>query len=189
MRLTPILFAAIVGTAPAAAAPAIYTVDPNHTSFYFRIDHVGYARVWGRFNAMSGTLDFDPDAPAAGSIALAIDPASVDTNHAERDDHLRSPDFFNAAEFPEMTFRSTGIEVTGETTAVVTGDVTLLGVTRPVALAVTYNRMAPYPFVDGQVRVGFSASGRLVRSDFGMTYALDALGDEVELFLEVEAFR
>jgi polyisoprenoid-binding protein YceI len=189
MRLTPILFAAILGAAPAAAAPATYTVDANHTSLYFRIDHVGYSRVWGRFDAMRGTIEFDPDAPANGGIALTIDAASVDTNHADRDDHLRSPDFLNAAEFPEIAFRSTAIEVTGEATAVVTGELTMLGVSRPVALVVTYNRMAPYPFADDQIRIGFSATGRIVRSDFGMTYALDALGDEVELFLEVEAFR
>ena len=188
--LTASLAAAAVLAAPAALAePATYAVDPAHTGLYFRIDHVGYSRVFGRFDSMTGSILFDPDAPAAGRIELAIDPASVDTNHAARDDHLRSPDFFNAAEFPELTFRSTTIEVTGDNRATVTGDFTMLGVTKPVSLDVTFNRLAPYPFAEGQVRVGFSATGTVRRSDHGMSYALDALGDEVELLLEVEAFR
>jgi polyisoprenoid-binding protein YceI len=161
----------------------------SHTGVTFKVSHLGFSSLFGRFNAVRGSVVFDPDAPEAGGIELAIDAASLDTNHEERDEHLRSPDFFNAREFPRITFRSTRIEATDERRARVTGDLTLLGVTRPLTFEVTYNRTGPYPFVSGQIRTGFSATVRVRRSDFGMTYALDNVGDEVTLFIEVEAFR
>ncbi len=174
---------------PAAAENATYEVDPGHTSLYFKVDHLGFSQTFGRFNTMAGSLEFDPDDPASGSFNLTIDANSVDTNHQERDDHLRSPDFFNTGEFPEITFASTAIEVTGDNTGTVTGDFTMLGVTQPVSMDVTFNTMAPYPFVEGQTRIGFSATGSLNRGDFGMTYGSDGIGNDITLFVEVEAFR
>ncbi len=174
---------------PAAAESATYEVDPDHTGLYFQVNHVGFSNMFGRFNKMSGSVVFDPDDPASGSFALTIDADSVDTNHQARDDHLRSPDFFNTGEFPEITFTSTAIEVIDENTGTVTGDFTLLGVTNPVTMDVTFNQAAPYPFVEGQTRVGFSATGSLNRADFGMTYGSGGIGDDITLYVEVEAFR
>ena len=184
-----VLAATLTLVPPASAESAVYEVDPVHTSVYFKIDHLGFSSLFGRFNSVGGSVVFDPDHPEAGGVELTIEAASVDTKHEERDEHLRSPDFFNAREFPLITFRSTRIEATGDSRALVTGDFTLLGVTRPVTMEVTYNAMGPYPFVSGQIRTGFSATGSVLRSDFGMTYALDTIGDEVTLFIEVEAFR
>jgi polyisoprenoid-binding protein YceI len=184
-----VLAATLTLVPPASAESAVYEVDPVHTSVYFKISHLGFSSLFGRFNSVDGSVVFDPDDPEAGGVKLIIEAASVDTKHEERDEHLRSPDFFNSREFPRITFRSTRIEATGNSRALVTGDLTLLGVTRPVTMEVTYNAMGPYPFVPGQIRIGFSATGSVRRSDFGMTYQLDNVGDEVTLFIEVEAFR
>ena len=177
------------GSLPAVAESAAYQIDPNHTGLYFQISHAGYSNLFGRFNKMSGSVVFDPDDVASGKLEMTIDAESVDTNHQARDDHLRSPDFFNTGEFPEITFTSTAIEVTGEKTGTITGDFTLLGVTKAVTMDVTFNQIAPYSFVEGQTRVGFSATGTLNRADFGMTYGSDSIGDEIKLYVEVEAIR
>jgi len=179
----------LASLSPAAAESATYEIDPGHTALYFQVNHVGYSNLFGRFNSMTGSVVFDPDDPTSGSLELTIDADSVDTNHQARDDHLRSPDFFNTGEFPEITFTSTVIEVTGENTGTVTGDFTLLGVTNPVTMDVTFNQLAPYPFVEGQTRVGFSATGILNRADFGMTFGSGGIGDDITLHVEVEAFR
>jgi len=174
---------------PAAAESATYKLDPDHTGLYFQVMHFGYSSMFGRFNSMSGSVEFDPDNPALGGFTLTIDANSVDTNHQARDDHLRSPNFFNTGEFPEITFASTAIEVTGENTGTITGDFTLLGVTNSVTMDATFNQIAPYPFDEAQTRVGFSATGSLNRADFGMSYGSGGIGDDIALYVEVEAFR
>ncbi len=115
-------------------------------------------------------------------------PSRRRTDDQARDDHLRSPDFFNAAEFPEMTFASTGIERTSDKTGKITGDLTLLGVTKPVTLDVTFNQRAPHPLpqYNGVEVAGFSATTTIKRSDFGMSTFVPAIGDEIEIILEVE---
>jgi len=177
-----------VAVAGSAAAES-FEIDPDHTSISFVVDHLGYSNVIGRFNTVSGTLEFDESNPEAARVALVIDAASIDTNHQKRDDHLRSPDFFNTAEFPEITYTNTGIEITGEKTAKITGDFTMLGVTLPVVMDVVFNQVSPFPMNPDQIRTGFSGRGTLKRSDFGMTYAVDGIGDEIMLMVEVEAVR
>jgi len=179
-----------VATASASAAAAErYRIDPEHTTVLFMTEHYGLSRMIGRFNRIEGNFVLDRENPSASSVAFGIDAGSIDTNHSERDAHLRSPDFFNVAEFPHMIFRSTEIEVTGPDTARVTGDFTLLGVTRPVTMAVTFNGTRQDPFDPGITRAGFSARGTLRRSDFGMTYELDLIGDTVDLVVETEGTR
>jgi polyisoprenoid-binding protein YceI len=176
----------------AASAPALaetYAIDPDHSGAFFMVDHMGFARVVGRFRTLSGTIEFVPDRAAAGKVEITIDPNSIDTNQAKRDDHLRSPDFFNTAEFPEITFRSTAIEITGDQSGRVTGDFTMLGVTKPVTMDVVFNKMGPHPMIEGQTRAGFSARGKLIRSEFGMNFGQGGLGDEVTLVVEIEAAR
>ena len=121
------------------AGPALagtpYVLDPAHLSTLFVVDHMGYSKIYGRFGQVAGTVEFDPQAVETSSLSVTIKAASVDTNFGPRDDHLRSPDFFNVREFPDITFVSKKIEKTGERTGKVTGALTLLGVTRPVVRA------------------------------------------------------
>ena len=174
------------------AGPALagtpYVLDPAHLSTLFVVDHMGYSKIYGRFGQVAGTVDFDPQAVETSSLSVTIKAASVDTNFGPRDDHLRSPDFFNVREFPDITFVSKKIEKTGERTGKVTGALTLLGVTRPVVLDVTFNKDAESP-VSKKPTIGFSAHGTIKRSEFGMKYGVPALGDEIDLRIEAEAAR
>jgi len=180
--------AALGAAVPASAAPVAYTVDPAHTSVVFIINHAGFANLIGRFNTVAGDLTLDQDALENSTLSVTIDTGSVDTNHAKRDEHLTSPDFFNAREFPALTFRSTRVEKTGATTGTLHGDLTLLGVTRPVALDITVNKAGVSPASKLET-AGFSARGTIKRSDFGMKYGVPAIGDEVTLLIEAEAVK
>jgi len=166
-----------------------YRIDSAGAHFYagFKVSHLGFHNMHGRFNKLTGEIVFDQQDIAASSVKVVIDTTSVDTNLAKRDAHLRSPDFFNTLEFPEMTFTSTKAEKTGEKTGRVSGDLTLLGVTKQVVLDVVFNKAGPHPRKKGTLMVGFSATGKLKRSDFGMKYGIGALSDEITLELEAEA--
>ncbi len=169
------------------AAATTFTIDPDHSSVLFRVDHMGYSKVVGLFLGFGGQFTFDEANPAASQVELVIQAASVFTRQQERDNHLRSPDFFNAQEFKQLRFVGTGIAMTGERTGKLTGNLTLLGVTKPVTFDVTINRVAPHPDPRKKVIVaGFSARGAVKRSEFGMTYGAGGIGDVVEIWLEIE---
>jgi polyisoprenoid-binding protein YceI len=176
--------AATVGTAHAAT----FEIDPAHSDVVFSLDHLGYSKVFGSFGEVGGRFAFDPEKPEAASVTLTIRAASVDTNHKKRDEHLRSPDFLNAREFPEITFESTAVAVTGKNTAEVTGDLTLHGQTHPVTLNVTFNKIAPHPLpqYDDVLTAGFSARGTIQRSRWGVGKFAPAIGDAMKLYIEVE---
>lgn len=174
--------------APAFAAPVSYKIDPAHTAVAFIVNHVGFSNVIGRFNTVGGDVTFDKDAVEKSVVNVTIDTTSVDTNHAKRDEHLRSPDFFNAKEFPKMTFKSTTIEKTGDKTGKLHGDLTMLGVTKPVVLDVTFNKDGVSPASKLET-AGFSARGTVKRTDFGMKYGAPAIGDDIQLLIEVEAVK
>ncbi len=184
------LFAIVAAgsAAPAFAAPVSYKIDPAHTAVSFIVNHVGFSNVIGRFNTMAGDVSFDKDAVEKSTVAITIDAASIDTNHAKRDEHLRSPDFFNTKEFPKLTFKSTKIEKTGDKTGKLHGDLTMLGVTKPVVLDVTFNKDGVSPASKLET-AGFSARGTLKRTDFGMKYGAPAIGDDIQLLIEVEAVK
>ncbi|KAA0570093.1 YceI family protein [Azospirillum sp. Sh1] len=184
------LFAATaVGVvAPAFAAPVSYKIDPAHTAVAFIVNHVGFSNVIGRFNTVGGDVTFDKDAVEKSVVNVSIDTTSVDTNHAKRDEHLRSPDFFNAKEFPKMTFKSTKIEKTGDKTGKLHGDLTMLGVTKPVVLDIAFNKDGVSPASKLET-AGFSARGTVKRTDFGMKYGAPAIGDDIQLLIEVEAVK
>lgn len=171
---------------PVSGMAASYTIDPTHTYPNFTIDHLGFSTLHGRFGKTTGKLTLDQD-KGTGSVDIVIDVASVDTGFKKRDDHLRSPDFFNAVEFPEITFKSTKVTFQGKGATVV-GDLTLMGVTKSVSLAVESINCGVHPFNQKQV-CGFDAVTQLKRSDFGMKYALPAVGDVVNLTIEVEATK
>ncbi len=170
-----------------AAAADMFKIDPSHTSATFRVLHQGYSYVTGRFNEIAGDVVFDEKDFLKSQVNVIIKTDSVDTNHKKRDGHMRSPDFFNTKEFPEMTFKSTGVKQAGDKSGQLMGDLTILGVTKPVTLDVTFNRIAPNS--KNIVIAGFSASGMIKRTDFGMTYGLKGIGDEISISIEAEAHK
>lgn len=163
-----------------------YTIDPTHTYPNFTISHLGFSTMYGRFDKTSGTLTMDR-AKGTGSVDITVDMASVNTGMKKRDDHLRSPDFFNVAEFPVMTFKSTKVEFAGKG-AKVTGDLTIKGVTKSVTLDVASINCGVHPFNKKDV-CGFDATTKIKRSDFGIKYGLPAIGDDMNIMIEVEAFK
>lgn len=186
MKLTSLFLTAAL-LAPVSAIADTYTIDPTHTYPHFTINHLGFSTVHGRFDKTEGSLTIDLD-KGTGSVNVTIDTASVDTGFKKRDDHLRSPDFFNVNEFPTMTYKSTKVTFNGKSTATINGDLTLMGVTKPVTLAVDHIHCGPHPMNKKQV-CGFNATAKLLRSDFGIKYALPAVGDEVNLELSLEAVK
>jgi polyisoprenoid-binding protein YceI len=170
------------------ATTEIYTIDPAHSFVHFTINHMGFSDLTGRFNSMSGSMDLSAD-KSSGSVDVKIDPASVDTAHQKRDNHLRSVDFFNVKEFPEITFKSTEAKVTGNSGKLV-GDLTIKGVTKRVNLDVTRSGCGVQPF-NKNYTCGFNATTRINRSDFNITWGIDnnIVGDEVVLMIGAEGIK
>ncbi|MCC4246319.1 YceI family protein [Stappia indica] len=198
ISFTPVRFAAFsalvaslaVAAVPAHAEPRSYRIDPSHFSIVFNAMHIGYAPTWGLFLKGEGGFTYDEETQELSDLSVAIEAGSVFSNDERRDGHLRSGDFLDAEAHPSITFRMTEAEAKTETTGTVTGDLTLRGVTRPVTLDVTLNKIGPYPF-GGTYVIGISANTTLKRSDFGMTYAVEngLVGDEVSIRIDLEAIR
>ncbi|MCC6211690.1 MAG: polyisoprenoid-binding protein [Burkholderiales bacterium] len=190
-----ILFAAALALPLAAqASPENYTLDPYHTYPYFEIDHLGVSTVRGMFRKSSGKFSVD-SAAKSGSVEINVETASIDTGDGDkgsrprtRDEHLRTADFFNVAEFPRMTFRSTGVRFAGDNPAEIAGTLTLLGVTRPLTLKLERWVCRENPMRKRQM-CGGNASGTLKRSDFGMKYGLPGVGDELKLYFAFEGYK
>lgn len=188
-----ILALAVIGMqtiAPARAEPVQYTIDPGHLTVAFKVHHVGYFNMIGLFAAGSGAFSFDEDTAELSDLKVVIKTSSVFTGHKKRDAHLRSADFLNASEFPEMVFVGKTTENTGEKTGKVHGELTLLGMTRPLTLDVRLNKAADHPIYK-RWTLGIDAVGALKRSDFGMAYAVKNgwIGDDIELMIGFEAYR
>lgn len=179
----------VTGFAQMAEAAEKFQLDPTHASVLFGVSHLGFSKTFGRFNTIEGVFDLDEGSPEKSTVEVIIDAASLDTNHAKRDEHLRGKDFFNVTEFPKLTYKSTSVKLTGAKTALVTGDLTMLGVTKPVPLEVTLVNKGPNPMDNKKIVAGFSARGTLKRSEFGMGYAAPVLGDDVEIIIEVDAIK
>ena len=185
------LVAALTVTAlPAQAEPRDYRIDPSHFSIVFNAMHIGYAPTWGLFLKGEGGFTYDEETRELSDLSVTIDAGSVFSNDERRDGHLRSDDFLSAEAHPSITFQMTDAQAKTETTGTVTGDLTLRGVTKPVTLDVTLNKIGPYPF-GGTYVIGISASTVLKRSDFGMTYAVEngLVGDEIVIRIDLEAIR
>ena len=165
-----------------------YKIDSFHTYPNFKINHLGFSSMHGRFDKTEGSLTIDWQ-KNTGSVDIVIDAASINTGMKKRDDHLRSPDFLNAAEFPEITYKSTNIRINTDKTAMVEGKLTIMGVSKPVMLEVERINCGDHPMKKGTYVCGFDAEGKFKRSDFGVKYALPAIGDEMKLHIEVEAHR
>ncbi|MEL6773921.1 MAG: YceI family protein [Pseudomonadota bacterium] len=189
---TPIFAAAIAAplafAAPAKAEPVTFDIDPTHTTVAFLVDHIGYAKTLGWFTEVSGSFVYNSVEKTVTDVQLEVNPASVFSNDERRDEHVRNADFLDVENHPSITFVAEGGEVTGENTGVVRGELTVLGVTKPIEVAVTLNKDAPYPFGHKKRTLGVSAEATVVRSEYGMDYALGGLvGDEVEVIFEMEA--
>ena len=178
----------------ATAATESYTIDPLHSSVNFSVDHLGLSTIYGRFSKFAAKFAQDR-AAKIGSVEVTVETASVDTNDNDkgsrprsRDEHLRSSDFFNAAEFPRMTYKSTGVVFTGDNPMTVEGTLTLLGVTKPVTLTVERFKCNPAT-ATAKERCGGVVVGKLKRSDFGMKTGIPSIGDEIALTIGFEGTK
>ena len=167
---------------PAKVHPGIYTVEPEHTEVLFAISHFGFSTYYGRFAQASGTLVFDPATPANSTLFVSVPSASVSTASDKLNAILKDTGWFEAARFPALTFKSTKVTVTGIDRGVVTGDLTLRGVTRPLTLEVTFDGAGVDP-ADSKYTIGFDATGTLKRTDYGISTFAPYIGDEVRLIL------
>lgn len=179
----------IASSAPLHAA--IYDIDLAHSQVGFGIRHL-VSTTKGNFNQFSGTVDFKEDNLSTLKVLATIETKSVDTNNAKRDEHLKSADFFNVEKFPTMTFKSSAVKMEQDKTVSLTGELTMLGVTKPVTLSVQYFGSQVDPW--GNMRVGFSARGKLNRKDFGMVYNITdkggvVIGDDVTIEIEIEGIK
>ena len=188
-RFATLAAVAALFTAPAFAAPVTYTIDSSHAQIVFTYDHVGYSTGFGMFSGFGGEVVFDAEAPAASTVSVSFPVRSMLTGWEARFEHFMSPDFFDAAEDEMVTFTSTAVEVTGDTTGKITGDLTLNGVTKPVVLDATLNKSEPYPVppFEGKPAVGFSATTTVLRSDFGVGAFAPFVSDEVKIQISFEA--
>lgn len=188
-----------VATAVAEVDPALaaltgtYTIDPAHSRIGFTVRHAMVTNVRGAFGGFEGTLELNGADPAASSAVLDVQVATVDTGIADRDNHLRSGDFFDAEQFPLMTFRSTEAQQLGGDSYRIIGDLTIKDVTRPLAIDLEFNGSAVDPY--GNQRVGFEGSADILRSDWGLTWnaALETGGvvvsDKVKLTFDISAIK
>jgi polyisoprenoid-binding protein YceI len=178
-------------SAPAAALAEAenYLIDTKgaHAAIQFRIQHLGFSWLVGRFDDFEGTFTYDAENPANSSVEVTIDTASVNSNHAERDKHLRDEDFLHVEKYPTARFVSTAYRPNGDGTGELTGDLTLHGVTRPVNIAVEEIGHGDDPW--GGYRRGFAGNTKLKLADYGIDYDLGPASREVHLFLSVEGIR
>ncbi|MCA9972103.1 MAG: polyisoprenoid-binding protein [Anaerolineales bacterium] len=167
-----------------------WQIDFAHSEINFTVRHMMISKVRGQFESFDGTVNFDPDNPANTTVNIRVDTSSINTKEGQRDGHLKSPDFLDVETYPTMTFTSTRVEQTGDDTARLVGDLTIRGVTKEVVLNVEYAGQAKSPW--GTTSAGFSASGKINRKDWGLTWnqALETggvlVGDEIKIDIELE---
>jgi len=180
--------AGLSGAAFSAQAADTYKLDPTHTSVLFIVNHLGFSDYQGRFNGVTGELTLDRENPSASSATITIDLNQIDSGVEALDNHMKTADFFNVEEFPTATFTSTSVELVGDNAATVTGDLTLLGETKPLVLDVTLSGEGTHPMTGDEV-VGFSADGVVTRTDYGMDFLVPGVGDEVTLQISSEFLK
>jgi polyisoprenoid-binding protein YceI len=181
-----ILVLAGLGLAQGAfAEPRDYAIDMAHSRIFFDIDHRGYSTMLGRFAQFDGTFKYDAEDPSSSSLDITIDPASIDMFHEGLNNHLKTADFFNVEQHPEMRFVSERVEVTGESQYTVHGQFTMLGQTHPLAFDVVLNQTGSAR--GGEPMAGFTATGTIDRTAYGMNYGVPAVGQNVEFRIEVES--
>jgi polyisoprenoid-binding protein YceI len=174
--------------APAFAAPEKYMLDASHSQILFSYNHLGYSTTWGMFSGFEGEIMFDQEDPANSSVTVSMPVMSMLTGWEERFAHFMSADFFGATEDEMVTFTSTGIEVTGDNTALITGDLTLNGVTKSVVLDAKLNQVGDHPMAN-KPWAGFDATTTLLRSDYNVGAFAPFVGDEVTIQISIEAMK
>lgn len=172
----------------AAAAPEAYVLDASHSQVVFSYNHLGYSTTYGMFSGFEGQIAFDQENPAASSVNVSMPLSSMITGWEERFGHFMSPDFFGAKGDELVTFSSTSIEVTGENTANITGDLTLNGVTKSVVLDAKLNQSGTHPMAQ-KPWAGFDATATILRSDFNVGAFAPYVSDEVSLQISIEAMK
>lgn len=177
---------ALLGLTQPAVAQT-FQIDPIHSFVIFRVKHMNAGYAYGRFNQFSGSFVIDQKNIARSTVQFEIDAGSIDTGNPKRDDHLRSPDFFNARQFPKINFRSTSVRKINDTTAEIKGNMTLRGVTKPITARAVYTGQAKNQ--QGKTVVGFEITFTIKRSHFGMTFGLNGLADEVLVTVSVEGVQ
>lgn len=182
------IVAGFSGAALSAQAAESYKMDPTHTSVIFIVNHLGFSNYQGRFGGASGELTLDRENPQASSATISIDLTKVDSGLEALDNHMKSADFLDVENHPTATFKSTSVELTGEKTATITGDLSLLGETKPLILDVRLTGEGDHPMTGDHV-LGFGATGTVTRSEYGMNYLVPAVSDEVELQISAEFLK
>lgn len=180
-----VVAAGLSGAAFSAQAAETYKLDPTHTSVVFVVNHLGFSNFQGRFGGISGELTLDRENVSASSATITIDLNQIDSGVEALDNHMKTADFFDVENHPTATFKSTSVELVGDSAAKVTGDLTILGQTKPVVLDVVLTGQGEHPMTGDQV-VGFGATTTVTRSDFGMNFLVPGVGDEVALQISSE---
>ena len=184
-RLLLVITAAIAFTASAFAQAKTWQIDPNHSAAQFSVRHMGISTVRGAFTKVSGTATYDPADVNKTALDVTIDASSVDTRVERRDNDLRSPNFFDVAKYPTLTFKSKHVEAAGAGKLKITGDLTIHGVTKEVVLDVD-GPSAPVQDPKGNSHMGASASTKINRKDFGVNGASAMVGDDIPITIDVE---
>ena len=187
LLLPVVLMSLAVFSMPVKAADYVIDTKKAHAFIQFKIKHLGYSWLLGRFNKFDGEFSYDENNPSAAKIMVNIDPASIDSNHAERDKHLRDKDFLHVSKYPQAKFVSTSFKELGNGKAVLTGKFTLRGVTRDISIDVQHIGHGKDPW--GGYRRGFEGTTSFALKDFGIDYNLGPASKEVELFLSIEGIR
>lgn len=177
-----------LGVASASGAAEVYQLEKTHVDLLFSIDHLGFTKKHGSFRELDATLQYDAAHPEKSQVSVTAKTDSIDTGFAPRDQDLKGDKFLDVAKYPEMKFMSTKVIPGPNQTLLVEGDLTLHGVTKPVTLHATLNKAAPNPF-DKKPTLGFSATGSLKRSDFGISTFLPMIGDVVTITIDAEFNR
>lgn len=175
-------------TAPAFAEAVKYNLDPGHSQIVYSYNHLGFSTTYGMFSGFDGVVNFDADAPAESSVEVSFPVSSMITGFQARHDHFMTAELLNAEVNKDVTFKSTSIEVTGEKTAKITGDLTLNGVTKAVVLDTVLNQAGEHPMEKKQW-IGLTATTTLMRSEFGLGMAVPFISDEIPLSINIEASK
>jgi polyisoprenoid-binding protein YceI len=188
LAIAPTCLMGLALVTPVSAADT-FTLDPAHTQTIFTINHLGFSNITGAVHDLKGTLILDTSKMERSTIEVTMGSDSVDTGFAARDKDLKGPMFFNIAKFPTMTFKSTRIIKTGDKTFDIKGDFTLLGITKPLVLKTTFNRMAQDTTGTNVFKVGYTATTTIKRSDFGMKAYVPYVGDDVKVTINFEGIK
>lgn len=187
MKISLLSLAAVLGFATVSARGGeTFTVDPVHSSVLFGIKHLGVTNFYAVFKDISGTVTFDEGDPSKSAFELTVPVESIDSRNPKRDQHLKSPDFFNSEQFPNLSFKSTKVEVNGDVYQV-TGDFTLHGVTK--SITIEFKKGPDGKNMGGDVIAGGETHFTIKRSDYGMNFMEGALGDDVNIIISIEAIK